>query len=87
MKIMGERAMGPYMEGLDDIRKTKIKEFCDAAEVKAKDKPKPVAPPPKAPSSGQKKTVTKKPALGAKKPAPPAAAPQEETAPPPKAPT
>ncbi|KAL8866888.1 MAG: hypothetical protein Q9174_006017, partial [Haloplaca sp. 1 TL-2023] len=60
MKIMSERAMGPYMEGLDDIRKTKIKEFCDAAEVKAKDKPKPVAPPLKAAPPGQKKTMTKK---------------------------
>ncbi|KAL9035007.1 MAG: hypothetical protein Q9180_005092 [Flavoplaca navasiana] len=72
MKIMGERPMGPYLEGVDDSRKTKIKEYCgaaveatraagvydsrktkikeycDAAEVKAKDKPKPVAPPPKA---------------------------------------
>lgn len=85
MKIMGERAMGPYMDGLDDIRKTKIKEFCDAAEVKAKDKPKPVVPPPKAAPPGQKKTIMKKPALEAKKPAPAAssAAPQEESAPPP----
>lgn len=83
MKIMGERAMGPYMEGLDDNRKTKIKEFCDAAEVKAKDKPKPVAPPPKAAPPGQKKTVAKKSTLGAKKPAPAAVAtPQEELAPP-----
>ncbi|KAI4258688.1 MAG: hypothetical protein LQ352_001114 [Teloschistes flavicans] len=81
MKIMSERAMGPYMEGLDDIRKTKIKEFCDAAVVKAKDKPKPVAPPPKAAPSGQKKTVTKKPTLGVKKTAPPAAAPLEEATP------
>ncbi|KAL8718506.1 MAG: hypothetical protein Q9225_004374, partial [Loekoesia sp. 1 TL-2023] len=82
MKIMGERAMGPYMEGLDDIRKTKIKEFCDAADVKAKDKPKPVAPPPKAAPPGQKKSLTKKPTFGAKKPAPPpAATPQEEIAP------
>ncbi|RKF58404.1 Spindle pole body component alp14 [Erysiphe neolycopersici] len=42
MKIMGERAMGPHLEGLDDIRKAKIKEYFDSAEVKAKDKPKPV---------------------------------------------
>ncbi|KAI6248598.1 Spindle pole body component alp14 [Erysiphe necator] len=41
MKIMGERAMGPHLEGLDDIRKAKIKEYFDSAEVKAKDKPKP----------------------------------------------
>ncbi|KAL8829574.1 MAG: hypothetical protein Q9170_006103 [Blastenia crenularia] len=83
MKIMGERAMGPYMEGLDDIRKTKIKEYSDAAEVKAKDKPKPVAPPPKAAPSGQRKPHTKKPIFGAKKPAPAAAPPPEEPAPPP----
>ncbi|KAL8779501.1 MAG: hypothetical protein Q9213_006913 [Squamulea squamosa] len=81
MKIMGERPMGPYMEGLDDIRKTKIKEYCDAAEVKAKDKPKPVAPLPKAAPVGQKKTVTKKPALGMRKPAARPATPPEEPAP------
>ena len=68
MKIMGERAMGPYMEGLDDIRKAKIKEFFDAAQVKAKDKPKPVAPPPKAAPAPQKRTV-KKTAPGLKPPA------------------
>ena len=63
MKIIGERAMNPYMEGLDDIRKTKIKEYCDRAEVKAKDKPKPVVAAPTkatgAPTS-QKRPVTKK---------------------------
>lgn len=48
MKIIGERAMNPYMDGLDDIRKTKIKEFFETAQVKAKEKPKPVAPPPAA---------------------------------------
>ncbi|OAQ70848.1 spindle pole body component [Pochonia chlamydosporia 170] len=62
MKIIGERAMTPYLDGLDDIRKTKVKEFFETAEVKAKEKPKPVpvakAPPPSA----------KKP-LGAKRPA------------------
>ena len=87
MKIMSERAMGPYMEGLDDIRKTKIKEFCDAAEVKAKDKPKPVAPPSKAATPGQKKTMTKKATPGVKKPAAPTAAPSEQPPPPSKAPT
>ena len=71
MKIMGERAMGPYLEGLDDIRKTKTKEYFDVAEVKAKDKPKPDAPPPKTAPIAQKKLVSKKPSvLGAKKPAP-----------------
>jgi protein STU2 len=47
MKIIGERAMGPYLDGLDDIRKAKIKEYFDAAVVKAKERPKPVAPPAK----------------------------------------
>ena len=68
MKIMSERAMGPYLEGLDDIRKTKIKEYFDTAQVKAKDKPKPVAPPPKAAPPPQKRTVTKKAGTGLKAP-------------------
>jgi hypothetical protein len=71
MKIMGERAMGPYLEGLDDIRKTKIKEYFEKAEVKAKDKPKPppaAAAPRAAPTAAPRKVVTKKPAT--KKPAP-----------------
>ncbi|KAK0648222.1 armadillo-type protein [Cercophora newfieldiana] len=78
MKIIGERAMNPHLEGLDDIRKTKIKEFFETAEVKAKDKPKPPpapvarGPPPKKMMGG------KKPALGAKKPAPVAAPPPAE---------
>lgn len=72
MKIMSERAMGPHLEGLDDIRKTKIKEFFDVAEVKAKDKPKPVAkpPPPKAAAAPVKKMVKKVPGGAVKKPAP-----------------
>ena len=83
MKILGERAMGPYLEGLDDIRKTKIKEYFDVAEVKAKEKPKPVAPPPKAaaPAAAAKKAVagTKKPV--AKKPAPAPSPYAQEAAP------
>ncbi|KAL9612564.1 MAG: hypothetical protein Q9167_002861 [Letrouitia subvulpina] len=91
MKIMGERAMGPYMDGLDDIRKTKIKEHFDAAEVKAKDRPKPAAPPPKAAPTGaappgQKKTITKKPTVGTKKAAPVASNPQDEATPQPRPP-
>ena len=84
MKIMGERAMAPHLDPLDDIRKAKIKEYFDSAEVRAKDKPKPAAPPPKAAPPGQKKAVTKKPTLGMKKPAPRASTPQDEpvTAPP-----
>jgi protein STU2 len=47
-KILGDRGMGPFLNDLDEIRKTKIKEFHDSAEVRAKVKPpKPVAPPPK----------------------------------------
>lgn len=75
MKIMGERAMNPYLEGLDDIRKAKIKEFFDTAEVKAKDKPKappPAAAPRAAAGPGAKKPVAKKPAAAVKKPVRPA---------------
>ncbi|RKF81852.1 Spindle pole body component alp14 [Golovinomyces cichoracearum] len=72
MKIMGERAMGPHLESLDDIRKTKVREFFETAEVKAKDKPK--QPPPAVvnrvvPSSAPRKNLVKK--LAVKKPAPP----------------
>lgn len=84
MKIVGERAMNPYLDGLDDIRKTKIKEYFDTAEVKAKDRPKdrpkPIVGPPKAGPgpAGKKVAVGKKPALGLKKPAPVAAPPPAE---------
>ncbi|KAI1733909.1 armadillo-type protein [Xylaria scruposa] len=88
MKIVGERPMNPHLEGLDDIRKTKIKEFFDKAEVKAKDKPKPApAPAAKAPAGGPKKIVggLKKAPGTAKKVAPAASAPPPvaESAPPP----
>ena len=36
LKILGERAMGPTMENLDDIRKGKVKEFAEKAQVKCK---------------------------------------------------
>ncbi|KAH6695729.1 spindle pole body component alp14 [Plectosphaerella plurivora] len=65
MKIIGERAMNPHMEGLDDIRKTKIKDFYETAEVKAKDKPKPPPPAPKAAAGPPKRLMG-----GAKKAAP-----------------
>ncbi|KAI9844123.1 MAG: Microtubule-associated protein, microtubule dynamics during spindle orientation [Thelocarpon superellum] len=73
MKILGERAMNPYLDGLDEIRKTKIKEYCESAQVKAKDKPKP--PPAAAParvfaSGPSKKVVGKKPGPAVKKAAP-----------------
>lgn len=76
MKILGERAMNPYLDGLDDIRKTKVKEYFETAEVKAKQRPKPIMAPPKpsAAPAGKKAVPGKKPALGLKKPAPAAAA-------------
>ena len=80
MKIIGERAMNPHLEGLDDIRKAKIKEFFDTAEVKAKEKPKPAPAPAKATSAVGKKIVgsSKKPVA---RKAAPAAAPVEDSAP------
>ncbi|KAL7943949.1 ARM repeat-containing protein [Trichoderma barbatum] len=79
MKIIGERAMAPNLEGLDDIRKTKIKEFFETAEVKAKEKPKPVPKP--APAAAPKKVVGgKKPAAGGVKKPAAAAAPAEAPA-------
>ncbi|KAL2009748.1 hypothetical protein VTN00DRAFT_5555 [Thermoascus crustaceus] len=84
MKIMGERAMNPFLDGLDDIRKTKIKEYFETAQVKAKDRPKPIVAPPKpaAAPAGKKLAGAKKPGPGLKKPAPAAAPPPvEEPAP------
>ncbi|KAI9664662.1 MAG: Microtubule-associated protein, microtubule dynamics during spindle orientation [Bathelium mastoideum] len=79
MKIMGDRFMQPHLEGLDDIRKAKVKEACDAAEVKAKYKPKSAAPAAKAaPAAAKKAAVGKKPAP---KKAPAAAAPPPEPEP------
>jgi cytoskeleton-associated protein 5 len=84
MKIIGERAMNPHMEGLDDIRKAKIKEFYETAEVKAKDKPKPQPAPARGPPAGAPKKIMggggagKKAPLGMKKPAPAAAPPPAE---------
>lgn len=81
LKMMGERIMNTHFEHLTDIQKTKIKEFCETAETRAKYKPKAAAPPPK-PAAAP--AATKKPTLGAKKPAPaarkaPTPAPAEET--------
>ncbi|GIZ44704.1 hypothetical protein CKM354_000789500 [Cercospora kikuchii] len=64
-KIMGDRNMLAHLEGLDDIRKTKITEMRDAAEVRAKWKPK-AAPAPKAAAAAP---AGKKPALGTRRPA------------------
>lgn len=49
MKIVGERALNPVMETMDDIRKAKVKEQFEKAQVKCKAN---AAPPPKpAPSA------------------------------------
>ena len=82
MKIMGEKAMAPYLEGIDDIKKAKIKESFDNAQVKAKNKPKPAAPPPQVAPPTQRKT-TKKLAAGLKKATPQAPTPEVEKPPPP----
>ncbi|EPE09373.1 spindle pole body component alp14 [Ophiostoma piceae UAMH 11346] len=87
MKIIGERAMNPHLDGLDDIRKAKIKEFFETAEVKAKEKPKKAAPPPaaRAPAGGPPKKVVggaKKGPSPLKKTAAAAAPPREEPPPP-----
>lgn len=83
-KIMGDRNMLAHMEGLTDIHKNKVKEASDAAEVKAKWKPK-AAPPPKAAAPAGKKPApgTKRPAAGGVKKAPPKAAspPADDDAP------
>jgi len=77
-KIMGDRNMLNHLEGLDEIKKTKIKEFSDAAEVRAKWKPK-AAPPPKAAAP----PAAKKAAPGTKRPAAKKAAPPKAATPPP----
>ncbi|PSN60894.1 ARM repeat-containing protein [Corynespora cassiicola Philippines] len=74
-KIMGDRIMNAHLDGLDDIRKNKIKEYYEAAEVKAKYKPKAAAPPkPAAAPAGKKPMPGKRPAPGGLKKAAPAAA-------------
>jgi cytoskeleton-associated protein 5 len=47
MKIVGERALNPVMETMDDIRKAKVKEQFEKAQVKCKAN---AAPPPKPPA-------------------------------------
>ncbi|KAI9714326.1 MAG: Microtubule-associated protein, microtubule dynamics during spindle orientation [Bogoriella megaspora] len=72
-KIMGDRFMQPHLEGLDDIRKAKVKEASDAAEVKAKYKPKSAAPAAKAAPAATKKAPPGKRPAPKKAPAPAAA--------------
>lgn len=82
-KIMGDRNMLAHLDGVDEIRKTKIKEFSDNAEVKAKWKPK-AAPPPKAAAGPARRAPAsaKKPAP-TRRPAPPPRSPSPEDEPPP----
>ncbi|TIA68185.1 ARM repeat-containing protein [Aureobasidium pullulans] len=69
-KIMTDRNMLPHLDGIDDIKKNKIKEYCDNAEVKVKWKPK-AAPPPKPAAAPAKKAAPgRRPAPGVKKAAP-----------------
>lgn len=81
MKIIGERAMNPHLEGLDDIRKGKVRDFYETAEVKAKEKPKAPPPAPKAAPAkkivggGARKVVKKPAAAPARSETPPPAAP------------
>ncbi|CAD6922904.1 unnamed protein product, partial [Tilletia controversa] len=52
MKLIGERAMTPYMESLDDLKKPKVMEEFAKAEVKAKmGSAAPARAPPAAPAS------------------------------------
>ncbi|KAG9118686.1 Microtubule-associated protein, microtubule dynamics during spindle orientation, partial [Ceratobasidium sp. 392] len=59
MKIVGERALNPVMEAMDDIRKAKVKEQFEKAQVKCKGG---AAPPPKPPPPAAAPPKKKKPA-------------------------
>jgi protein STU2 len=74
MKIVGERAMIQFLDGVDDIRKAKIKEFFEKAEIKARARPEPKAAPaktrPAAVSGGNTGPRPSSMRPGAAKPAP-----------------
>ena len=55
MKIIGERQMIQFLEGIDEIRKAKVQEFFEKAEVKAKPRPQPKAAVGAAPAGGAAK--------------------------------
>ena len=61
MRMIGERPLNAIMDGLPDVRKSKVKEAYEKATVKVKagapGPPKPSGPPPRAP---QKKSASKK---------------------------
>jgi cytoskeleton-associated protein 5 len=75
MRMIGERPLNAIMDGLPDVRKSKVKEAYEKATVKAKagapGPPKSSGPPTKAP---QKKTALKK---GSSKEEPLAPTPEE----------
>lgn len=75
LKIMGDRVMNAHLEGLDDIRRAKIKEYMEGAEVRSKYKPKAAAATQlKAAPAAQKKPIARKgPPSTIKKPIPPPA--------------
>lgn len=77
MKVVGERTMNPFMDGMDDLRKAKVKEFYDSAEVKYKPAAATVAK--KAP--GTSKAPVKKAVRGSAAP-PPVSAFDKENDPP-----
>ncbi|KAF5100661.1 hypothetical protein D0Z00_001173 [Geotrichum galactomycetum] len=65
MKLAGERAINPYLESIDEIKRGKIKEYFQAAEVKAKAGPVSLSGRPVAPVKGSRKPA---PPLSRKRP-------------------
>jgi cytoskeleton-associated protein 5 len=60
MKLLGEKMMLAFTDGLDDVKMSKIKEVYEKVTVKAKAPKKPVAaPPPKKPAAPAKKAAPK----------------------------
>lgn len=59
MKCVGEKAMVQYLEKLDDIKMTKMKEFFEKAEVKAKPAAATPAKKPPAPVAASRTTKSK----------------------------
>jgi cytoskeleton-associated protein 5 len=65
MKLAGERAINPYLESIDEIKRGKIKEYFQTVEVKAKAGPVPVPGRPIALVKGSRKPA---PPLSRKRP-------------------
>ncbi|KAK0530495.1 hypothetical protein OC842_003911 [Tilletia horrida] len=91
MKLIGERAMTPYMEALDDLKKPKVMEEFAKATVKAKmtsaapARAPPAAAPPAVPPKGPpaRLLAKKPPTSSGKENFNPASAPEAASAPPP----